>query len=205
MWGPSSAAIVGLSLVLIAATAAAAKPCLTKEQARKLWPSEWLYWHTERHCWDRIKGTSGTYNEQARTAAIKSTSQMASAASSSERTNLMMRRRITADIQRSQRGFTLRLMTPMAFSIRLVAPSPRCVYRHVLCHQSTAMAFSIRRVASSPRCVYRHILCHQSAQHAVDLCRDTVARSQVLFRARRSTSTRFHSTYISPHASRPSR
>jgi len=60
----SSAAIVGLSLLLIAATAAAAKPCLTKEQARKLWPSEWLYWHTERHCWDRIKGTSGTYDER---------------------------------------------------------------------------------------------------------------------------------------------
>ena len=60
----SSAAIVGLSLLLIAATAAAAKPCLTKEQARKLWPSEWLYWHTERHCWDRIKGTSGPYDER---------------------------------------------------------------------------------------------------------------------------------------------
>jgi len=60
----SSAAIVGLSLLLIAATTAAAKPCLTKEQARKLWPSEWLYWHTERHCWDRIKGTSGTYDER---------------------------------------------------------------------------------------------------------------------------------------------
>jgi hypothetical protein len=29
-----------------------------------LWPSEWLYWHTERHCWDRIKGTSGTYDER---------------------------------------------------------------------------------------------------------------------------------------------
>jgi hypothetical protein len=58
----------------------------------------------------------------------------------------MMRRRITADIQRSQLGFTLGLMT--------------------------AMAFSIRRVAPSPRCVYRHILCHQSAQHAVDLAAD---------------------------------
>ena len=45
----SSAAIVGLSLLLIAA--AAAKPCLTKEQAMKLWPSEWLYWPN---------GTAGT-------------------------------------------------------------------------------------------------------------------------------------------------
>jgi hypothetical protein len=97
------------------------------------------------------------------------------------------------------------LMTAMAFSIRRVAPSPRCVYRHVLCHQSAAMAFSIRRVAPSPRCVYRHILCHRSAQHAVDPCRDTAARPQVPFRSRRSTSTRFHSTCISPRASRPSR
>jgi hypothetical protein len=68
-----------------------------------------------------------------------------------------------------------------------------------------AMAFSVRRVALSPRCAYRHIPCHRSAQHAVDPCRDTVARSQVLFRARRSTSTRFHSTCISPRGSRPSR
>ena len=78
------------------------------------------------------------------------------------------------------------------------------------CHRFTlglmpAMVFSMRRVAPSPRCVYRHILCHQSAQHAADPCRDTVARSQVLFRARRSTSTGFRSTRISPRASRPSR
>src|SRR6516165_3031182 len=96
-------------------------------------------------------------------------------------------------------GVYLALMTAMTFSIRPVAPSPRCVYRHVLCHQSAAMAFSIRRVAPSPRCVYRHILCHRAAQHAVDPCRDTVARSQVLFRVRRSTSTRFHSTCTSRH------
>jgi len=100
--------------------------------------------------------------------------------------------------------------TPRRKDVRLAwatlnAPSPRYVYRHILCHQSTAMAFSIRRVAPSPRCVYRHILCHQSAQHAVDPCRDTAARSRVLVRARRSTSTRFHSTCICPHASRPSR
>src|SRR6516164_8785533 len=48
-------------------------------------------------------------------------SQTASAARSSERINLRMRRRITADIQRSQLGFTLS-MTAMAFSIRRVAP-----------------------------------------------------------------------------------
>ena len=53
-----------LLLLLMAVTTAAAKPCLAKEEAKKLWPNEWLYWHTERHCWDHIKGTSGTYEER---------------------------------------------------------------------------------------------------------------------------------------------
>src|SRR5215470_19128062 len=60
----SSAAAMVASFILMAVTAATAKPCLTKEEARKLWPNEWLYWHTERHCWDHIKGTSGTYEER---------------------------------------------------------------------------------------------------------------------------------------------
>ena len=60
----SGAAAMVASFLLLAVTAATAKPCLTKEEARKLWPNEWLYWHTERHCWDHIKGTSGTYEER---------------------------------------------------------------------------------------------------------------------------------------------
>ena len=59
-----AAAMVALLLLLMAATAATSKPCLTKDEARKLWPNECLYWHTERHCWDHIKGTSGTYERQ---------------------------------------------------------------------------------------------------------------------------------------------
>ena len=59
-----AAMAASLLLPLIAVTAATAKPCLTKEEAKKLWPNEWLYWHTERHCWDHIKGTSGTYDER---------------------------------------------------------------------------------------------------------------------------------------------
>ena len=51
----SGAAAMVASFLLMAVTAATAKPCLTKEEARKLWPNEWLYWHTERHCWDHIK------------------------------------------------------------------------------------------------------------------------------------------------------
>ena len=50
-----------VSFLLMAVTAAMAKPCFTKEEARKQWPNERLYWHTERHCWDQIKRTSGTY------------------------------------------------------------------------------------------------------------------------------------------------
>ena len=42
----------------------AAANLMTKDEARKLWPNEWLYWHTERHCWDHIKGTSDTYEER---------------------------------------------------------------------------------------------------------------------------------------------
>ena len=60
----SGVAAMVASFLLMAVTAATAKPCLTKEEARKLWPNEWLYWHTERHCWDHIKGTSGTYEER---------------------------------------------------------------------------------------------------------------------------------------------
>ncbi len=41
--------MASLLLLLMAATAATTKPCLTKEEAKKLWPNEWLYWHTERH------------------------------------------------------------------------------------------------------------------------------------------------------------
>ena len=56
--------LASLLLLLMAATAATSKPCLTKKEAKKLWPNEWLYWHTERHCWDHMKGTSGTYEER---------------------------------------------------------------------------------------------------------------------------------------------
>ena len=59
-----AAMVASLLLLLTAVTAATAKPCLTREEARKLWPNEWLYWHTERHCWDHIKGTSDTYEER---------------------------------------------------------------------------------------------------------------------------------------------
>src|SRR6516162_7528516 len=59
-----AAMVASLLLLLTAVATATAKPCLTKEEAKNLWPNEWLYWHTERHCWDHIKGTSGAYEER---------------------------------------------------------------------------------------------------------------------------------------------
>jgi len=56
--------VASLLLLLIAVMTATAKPCFTMEEARKQWPNERLYWHTERHCWDSIKVTSGTYDER---------------------------------------------------------------------------------------------------------------------------------------------
>jgi hypothetical protein len=61
----AAAMVASLLLFLMSATAATSKACLTKEEAKKLWPNEWLYWRTERHCWDHIKGTtSGAYDER---------------------------------------------------------------------------------------------------------------------------------------------
>jgi hypothetical protein len=57
------AMVATLLFLLMVATPATSKPCLTKEEAKKLWPNE-LYWHTERHCWDHTKRTSGTYEER---------------------------------------------------------------------------------------------------------------------------------------------
>ena len=36
--------VASLLLLLTAVTTATAKPCLTKEEAKKLWPNECLYW-----------------------------------------------------------------------------------------------------------------------------------------------------------------
>src|SRR5215469_6296771 len=59
-----AAMVASLLLLLTAVATATAKPCLTKAEAKNLWPNEWLYWHTERHCWEHIKGTSGKYEER---------------------------------------------------------------------------------------------------------------------------------------------
>ena len=60
----SGAAAMVASFLLMAVTGATAKPCLTKEEARKQWPNELLYWRTQRHCWDHITGSRGTYEKR---------------------------------------------------------------------------------------------------------------------------------------------
>src|SRR6516164_2106307 len=100
-------------------------------------------------------------------------------------------------------GVYLALMTAMAFSIRRLAPSPRCLYRHVLCHQSAAMAFSIRPVAPSPSCVYRHILCHQSRASAFSI-RRLAPSPRCLYRhvlCHQSTAMAFSIRPVSPSPS----
>lgn len=48
-----------LILILIAlaiTTTAASAGCLTHREARGHYGTVWLYWHTERHCWDSTPG-----------------------------------------------------------------------------------------------------------------------------------------------------
>jgi hypothetical protein len=43
---------VWVLLALLLATSAQAKPCLTKAEARHLYKTDRIYWHTTAHCWD---------------------------------------------------------------------------------------------------------------------------------------------------------
>ena len=93
-----------------------------------------------------------------------------------------MHRRITADIQRSQRGFTLDLMTPMAFSIRQVAPSPRCVYSR----ERSSSAFQLQMMCSS---------CRASCTQVVTAC-STGCMANMAVRKPAPPTTRYPTTAI---------
>jgi hypothetical protein len=41
-----------LAFSLLPSTGTAAEGCLTNAEARKIWPRQHLYWHTQAHCWD---------------------------------------------------------------------------------------------------------------------------------------------------------
>ncbi len=47
---------VALLIMLIPAPAGANQICLTKKEARHLWPKEHLYWYSADHCWSNRRG-----------------------------------------------------------------------------------------------------------------------------------------------------
>jgi hypothetical protein len=52
--------VAGLALILMllwASTAApAASICLSKKDARQLWPKQHIYWYSKHHCWSNRRG-----------------------------------------------------------------------------------------------------------------------------------------------------
>jgi hypothetical protein len=48
----ATASIVWILLVSSPTASAQAKPCLTKLEARQIYRTDHLYWHTSAHCWD---------------------------------------------------------------------------------------------------------------------------------------------------------
>ena len=53
----ASVVIIGTWLLLDKAFGADVdQTCLTREQARAKYPKQYLYWHTEHHCWDNRPG-----------------------------------------------------------------------------------------------------------------------------------------------------
>ena len=51
------------AIVDVAFGADNSQPCLTKEQARAKWRTEWIYWHGSNHCWDNVRGSANTANK----------------------------------------------------------------------------------------------------------------------------------------------
>lgn len=43
-------------LVFVTSSAMASPRCMTQNEARARYGAQWLYWHTERHCWDNHRG-----------------------------------------------------------------------------------------------------------------------------------------------------
>ena len=55
----AAAVVIGL-----APSAAAAAPCYTHAEARKLWPDRHIFWHTENRCWDNSPRGARHYDER---------------------------------------------------------------------------------------------------------------------------------------------
>ena len=48
--------ILAVMIFAMTQTAAATEICLTKKQARQLWPRDHLYWFSKDHCWSNRRG-----------------------------------------------------------------------------------------------------------------------------------------------------
>jgi len=51
--------VAGLALILMllwVSTAAPAAICLSKKEARHLWPRQHIYWYSRNHCWSNRRG-----------------------------------------------------------------------------------------------------------------------------------------------------
>jgi hypothetical protein len=58
-------ALVLCAVPLALASNGAEAGCLSKSEARKLWPRAHLYWHTEAHCWDASRKSEPSRKSQA--------------------------------------------------------------------------------------------------------------------------------------------
>src|SRR5215471_836958 len=57
-WALATLAIAGLTifLLLMWVSEAPAGICLTKKEARQLWPRQHIYWYSSDHCWSNRRG-----------------------------------------------------------------------------------------------------------------------------------------------------
>jgi hypothetical protein len=66
-------AILASLLVPLLTTSGRAKPCLTKTEARQLYKTDRIYWHTAAHCWDDQASGSKSEDEPNVMAAVEKT------------------------------------------------------------------------------------------------------------------------------------
>src|SRR5262245_39030548 len=53
---PSKARYSIALLLLLSNSSTAAEVCLSKQEARKLWPRQHIYWYSKNHCWSNRRG-----------------------------------------------------------------------------------------------------------------------------------------------------
>ena len=49
-------ASIGVALLITCVPVPASEVCLTKKEARQLWPRSHIFWYSSRHCWSNRRG-----------------------------------------------------------------------------------------------------------------------------------------------------